>query len=171
MCGGDAGVVKLVATNSDAYVVDFFFVRKEGGDKAAIDDFASAWNCQQSYKINGVGAGGHAGANTLGDSAKVVGVGANPDGIVWNASGVVVFESLAGLGVNDRVGFGAVGAIAERIMRGIRVLGVGRNDVFVGLERSALVRRRFIRGGDKMWRSHPWSWCWGLCSSGGAQAR
>ena len=146
-------------------------MRTEGGDEAAIDDFASAWNCQQSYKINGVGAGGHAGANTLGDSAKVVGVGANPDGLVWNASGVVVFESLAGLGVNDRVGFGAVGAIAERIMRGIRVLGVGRNDVFVGLERSALVRRRFIRGGDKMWRSHPWSWCWGLCSSGGAQAR
>ena len=101
MCGGDAGVVKLVATNSDAYVVDFFFVRKEGGDKAAIDDFASAWNCQQSYKINGVGAGGHAGANTLGELAKVVGVGADPDGLILNADEVVVFDSLVGFSVND----------------------------------------------------------------------
>ena len=46
MSGGDAGVVKLVATNSDAYVMDFCFVRKEGGNEVAIGDFASAWNLQ-----------------------------------------------------------------------------------------------------------------------------
>ena len=70
MSGGDSGVVKLVATNSDAYVMDFCFVRTDGGNEAAIGDFASAWNLQQSYKVNNVGASGHAGADTLGESAR-----------------------------------------------------------------------------------------------------
>ena len=74
MSGGDAGVVKLVATNSDAYVMDFCFVRTEGGNEAAIGDFASAWNLQQSYKVNNVGASEHAGADTLGKASKVLGV-------------------------------------------------------------------------------------------------
>ena len=67
----------------------------------------------------------------------------------------MVFESLAGLGVNDRVGFGAVGAGAEQITRSIRIIGVGRNDVHVGTERSASVRRGFSRSGDGIWRVHP----------------
>ena len=158
MRGGEAGVVKLVATNSDAYAMEFLFVRTEGGNKAAIGDFAAVWNHQRSYKLNGVGDGGHAGADTLGESAKVVGIGTNPDGLVWTAAEVVVFESLAGLNVNGGVGFGAVGAGAERITRGSRVVGVGRNDVCVGTERSALVRRGFSRGGYEMWQSHPRSW-------------
>ena len=91
----------------------------------------------------------------MGKSAKVVGVGVDPDGLVWTAAEVMVFESLAGLGVNDGVGFGTVGAGAERITRGRRIVVVGRNNVRVGPERSALVRRGFNRGGDDMWRSHP----------------
>ena len=143
---GDARLVELVATDSDVYAMDFFFVRTEGGDEAAIGDFAAAWNRRQIYKVNGVGAGGHAGANTLGESAKVVGVGTNPDGLVWTAAEVVVFKSLASIGVNDIFGFGAVGAGAERITRGSRVVGVGRNDVCVGPERSVLVWRGFSHG-------------------------
>ena len=123
MSGVDSRVVELVATDSDAYAMEFLFLRTEGGNEV------SAWNRIRSYKVNGFGAGGHAGADTLGESAKVVGVGANPDGLVWTAAEVVVFESLAGLGVNDGVGFGVVGAGAERITRGSRVFGVGRNDV------------------------------------------
>ena len=103
MRGGEAKVVELVATKSDAYTMDFLFVRTKGGDEAAIGDFAIACNWRQSYEVNGVGAGGHAGANTLGDSAKVVGVGANPDGLVWTADDLVVFKILAGFGVNDGV--------------------------------------------------------------------
>ena len=70
---------------------------------------------------------------------------------------MVVFESLAGLGVNDRVGFDEVGAGAERVTRGNRFVGVGRNDVCMGTERSALVWRGFSRGGDEMWQSNPQS--------------
>ena len=169
MRGGDTGVVDLVATDSDVYAMEFFFVRMEGGDKAAICDFVAAWNRRQSYKVNGVGAGGNAGADTLGESAKVVGVGANPDGLVWTAAEVVVSESLASLGVNDGVGLSAVGVGADRTTRGSRVVGVGRNDVFVGPERSALVRRGFIHGEDEMWRSHPRSCCWCLRRVGRVQ--
>ena len=85
----------------------------------------------------------------------VVGVGVDPDGLIWTASEVMVFESLASLGVNDEVGFGAVGAGVEQITRGSGIAGVGCNDVRVGPERSALVQRGFSRGGDKMWQSHP----------------
>ena len=105
MRGFDAGVVEIVTTNSDANAMDFLFVWTEGGDKATIGDFVAAWNRQRSYEVNGVGAGGHAGANNLGESAKVVGVGADPDGLVWTAAEVMSFESLAGPGVNDGVGF------------------------------------------------------------------
>ena len=49
MRGGDAKVVELVATKSDAYTMDFLFVRTEGGDEAAIGDFAIACNWRQSY--------------------------------------------------------------------------------------------------------------------------
>ena len=156
MRGGDARVVELVTTNSNAHAMDFLFMRTEGGDEAAIDDLAAAWDRRQSYEVNGVGAGGHAGADTLGDSAKVVCVDADPEVLVWTAAEVMLFESLAGIGVNDRLGFRAVVAGAERITRGRRIVGVGRNDVRVGPERSALVRRGFSRGGDKMWWRHPW---------------
>ena len=70
MRGSDAEEVKLVTTNSDVNTIDFLFVRTEGGDKAAIYDFAAAWNRQWSYKVNGVDAGGHAGANTLGERPR-----------------------------------------------------------------------------------------------------
>ena len=155
MCGGDAGAVEFFTTDSDAHAMDFLFVRMEGGNEAAIDEFAAAWNLRRIYEVNGVGDGGHAGANTLGESDNVVVVGAYPDGLVWTAAEVTVFESLAGLGVNDGVSFGAVGTGAERITRGSRIVGVGRNDVRVVPERSASVRRRFIRSGDEMWQSHP----------------
>ena len=85
----------------------------------AIGDFAALWNRIRSYEVNGFGAGGHAGADTLGESAKVVGVGANTDSLVWTVDEVVVFKRLAGIGVNDRVGFVEVGAGADRITKGI----------------------------------------------------
>ena len=91
MCGSEAGVVELVTTNSDARAMDLLFLRTEGGDKGAIGDFADAWNRQRRYKVNGVGASGHAGANTLSESAKVVGVGADPYGLVWTAAKLMVF--------------------------------------------------------------------------------
>ena len=81
--------------------MDLLFVRTYGGDKAAIGDFVDACNFRQSYEVNGVGAGGHAGANTLGELAKVVGVGADPDDLILNADEVVVFDSLVGFSVND----------------------------------------------------------------------
>ena len=127
----------------------------EGGDEAAIGEFAAPWNRQQSYEVNGVGAGGNVGANNLGNSAKVVGVGANPDGFVWIAAEVLVFEILAGIGVNGGVGFGAVGTVAERITMGSQSVCVGQNDMLVGTERSALVWRSLSRGWDAMWRNHP----------------
>ena len=130
-------------------------MRTEVGDEAAIGDFAAAWNRQRIYEVNGVGTGGHVGSDTLGESAKFIGVGADPDGFVWTAAEVVVFENLAGLGVNDGVGFSTASAGAERITRVSWIVGVGRNDVHVGLERSASVRHGFSRGGDEMWRSHP----------------
>ena len=155
MCGGDAGVVKLFTTDSDARTMYLLFVKTEDGNKAAIGEFVAAWNRRRSYEVNVVGAGGHTGADTLGELAKVVGVGADPDGLVWTASEVMVFESLVGPSVNDGVGFCAVGAVLERITRGRRIVGVGRNDVRVVPERSALVRHGFSRGGDEIWRSHP----------------
>ena len=156
MRGGDAGVVELVTTGSDAHAMEFLFVRTEGGNEATIGDFAAAWNRRQIYEVNGVGVGWHAGADTLGDSEKVVGVGADTDGLVWTAAEVMVFKSLAGIGVNDGVGFGAVGAGAEWITRGSRIVGIRWNDMRVGPEWSVSVWRRFSRGGDEMGRSHPW---------------
>ena len=153
---GDAGVVELVTTDSDALKIDFLFVWTEGGNEAAIGDFVGVWNRRCGYEENVVGSSGHAGADALGDSDKVFGVGADPYVLVWTAYEVMVFEILTGLGVNDGVGFGTVGAGAERITRGSRIFGVGRNDVRVGPERSALVQHGFSRGGDSMWRSHPW---------------
>ena len=129
MHGGDAGVVELFTTGSDAHTMDFLFVRMEGGDEAAIGDFSTAWNSRRSYEVNGVGSGGHAGADTLGESAKVVGIGADPYCLVWAAAELMIFYSLAGPGVNDGVGFSAVGAEAERITRGSWIVGVGRNVV------------------------------------------
>ena len=48
MHGGDAGLVKIFTTNSDAYAMDFFFVRTEGGDEADKGDFTAAWNRRKS---------------------------------------------------------------------------------------------------------------------------
>ena len=91
----------------------------------------------------------------MGKLAKVFGIGADQDGLVWTKAEVMVFESLSGLGVNDGICFGAVGVGAERITRDGRIVGVGRNDVCVGPERSASVRRGFGRGRDEIWRSQP----------------
>ena len=83
MHDGDTGVVGIATTGSDAYTIEFLFVRTEDGDKAAICDFEAAWNSRRSYDVNGVGASGHAGANILVESAKVIGVGADPEGFIW----------------------------------------------------------------------------------------
>ena len=64
---------------------------------------------------------------------------------------------MAGVGINDGVVFGLVGAGVKQISRISRVVGVGQNDVYVGPELSAWVQGRFSRGGDEMWQSHPWS--------------
>ena len=132
-----------------------------GGNEASKGDFVTVWNCRRSYEVNVVGAGGHAGADTLGESAKVVGEGVDPDSLVYTVAEVMVFESLSGPGVNDGVGSYAVGTGLNRITRGSRIVGIGRNDVRVGPgvctlpKRSAAVRRWVSRGGDEMWWSHP----------------
>ena len=41
MRGGDAGIVELVTTNSDAHAMELLFVRTEGGEEAAIGNFAT----------------------------------------------------------------------------------------------------------------------------------
>ena len=92
----------------------------------------------------------------MAELAKVVGIDAGPDGLFWTAAEVMVFESLAGLGVIDGVGFDTVGAGAERITRGSQIVGFRRNDVRVGLERGASVRCGFSQCGYEVWRSHHW---------------
>ena len=97
----------------------------------------------------------------MGESAKVVGVGADPDSFVYTAAEVMVSERLYGLGINDGVGSGAVGTGLDQITRGSRIVGIVRNDVRVGPgvcmvpKRSAAVRRWVSRGGDELWWSHP----------------
>ena len=67
MRGVDAGVVKFVTIDSDAHTMDFLFVWTEGGDEADIGEFAAACDRQRIYEVNAVGAGGYAGADTLGE--------------------------------------------------------------------------------------------------------
>ena len=150
-----------MTTDSDAHKMDFLFLLTGGGNEAAKGDFVAVWNCRWSYEVNVVGAGEHAGADTLGESAKVVGVGADPDSFVYTAAEVMVSERLSGLGINDGVGSGAVGTGLDQITRGSRIVGIVRNDVRVGPgvcmvpKRSETVRRWVSRGGDELWWSHP----------------
>lgn len=71
--GGGTREVKAVATNGDADSFDLSFVRSQGRDKASIGDFAISRNGGLGDEKYGVSAGRHAGANTLGEAAKVVG--------------------------------------------------------------------------------------------------
>ena len=72
MCGGDDRVVDIVTTDSDMHAMDLLFLWAEGGNEAAIGVFEAAWNCQRNNEVNGVGAAGHAGADTLGSRPKLL---------------------------------------------------------------------------------------------------
>ena len=69
MGGGGAREIKAVATHSDADTVDFGLGESNGGDHAGVSDFSVIGNGRFGNKEDGVGAGGHAGADALGKAS------------------------------------------------------------------------------------------------------
>ena len=66
---GGAWEIEAVAAHSDADTVDFDLGGSNGGDHMGVGDFAVVRNGQFDDKEDGVGAGGHAGADTLGEAS------------------------------------------------------------------------------------------------------
>ena len=69
MGGGGAWEIKAVAAHSDADTVDFGLGWSNGGDHTGVGDFVVVRNGRFGDKENGVGAGGHAGADALGEAS------------------------------------------------------------------------------------------------------
>ena len=69
MGGGGAWEIEAVSSHSDADTVDFGLGGSNGGDHMGVCDFAVVRNGQFGEKEDGVGAGGHAGANALGEAS------------------------------------------------------------------------------------------------------
>ena len=68
MGGGGAWEIEAVSAHSDADTVYFGLGRSNGGDHLGVGDFAVMGNGRFGNKEDGVGAGGHAGANALGEA-------------------------------------------------------------------------------------------------------
>ena len=69
MGGGCAQEIKAVAAHSDTDTVDFGLGGSNGADHAGVGDFAVIGNGRFGNKEDGVGAGGHAGADALGKAS------------------------------------------------------------------------------------------------------
>ena len=69
MGGGGAGEIEAVSTHSDADMVYFCLCWSNGGDHLGVCDFATLGDDVFFYKEDGVGAGGHAGADALGEAS------------------------------------------------------------------------------------------------------
>ena len=67
--GGGAREIEAVATHNDADTVDFGIGGSNGGDCTGVGDFAVIGNGFFGNKEDGVGAGGHAGADALGEAS------------------------------------------------------------------------------------------------------
>ena len=69
MGGGGNRQIKAVSAHSDADTVDFGLGGLNGGDHAGVGVFSVIGNGQFGKKGDGVGAGGHAGADALGEAS------------------------------------------------------------------------------------------------------
>ena len=69
MGGGGAQEIEAVASHSDADTFYFGLGGSNGGDHLGVCDFAATRNGGFCNKEDGVGAGGHAGANALGEAS------------------------------------------------------------------------------------------------------
>ena len=69
MGGGGARETKAVVAHSDANTVDFGFGGSNSGNHTGVGDFAVLGNGRFGNKEDGVGSGGHAGANALGEAS------------------------------------------------------------------------------------------------------
>ena len=69
MGGGGSGEIKVVSAHSDADPVHFGLDWSYGGNHSSVCDFATMGDGGFFYKEDGVGAGGYAGANALGEAS------------------------------------------------------------------------------------------------------
>ncbi len=82
----------------------FSFLGTDGGDDAAVGDFAVAWNFVFWDEKDCFAACSHAVANTLSKAAKFVGKATCPDVFFEALHKVPVFLDFAGDGIGDGVG-------------------------------------------------------------------
>ena len=68
MGGGGSREIEAVASHSDVDMVYFDLYGSNGGDHSSVGDFAVMGNGRFGNKEDGVGDGGHVGANALGES-------------------------------------------------------------------------------------------------------
>ena len=69
MGGGGAREIELVAAHSDADTVDFGLGGSNGGNHMGVGDFEVIENGRFGNKEDGVGSGGHAGDDALGEAS------------------------------------------------------------------------------------------------------
>ena len=69
MGGGGAGEIEAVSAHRDANTVYFGLGGSNGGDYLGVCDFVTMGDGGFCYKDDGVGAGGHAGADALGEAS------------------------------------------------------------------------------------------------------
>ena len=66
---GGAREIKAVVAHGDAETVDFGLGGSNGGDHAGVGDFSVIDNGRFGNKEDGVGDGGHAGADAMGEAS------------------------------------------------------------------------------------------------------
>ena len=69
MGGGCAGEIEVVSAHSDADIVYFGLGVLNGGNRSVVCDFSNRGTGVFCNKEDGVGAGGHAGADALGEAS------------------------------------------------------------------------------------------------------
>jgi hypothetical protein len=89
--------------------VRFGFLWADRGNDSSIGKFAVRGDLVLSDEPDGVGAGRHAGADTLGEASEFVGKGFGPGWGVRSLQEVTVLLDLASDRVDDRIGLMDVG--------------------------------------------------------------
>ena len=102
--GGDTGKIESVAAHSDTDTMCLGFVGSDGRNEAPIGDLAADRDSTAFDESDGVGAGGHAGTNALGEASEVVGEGLDPNVFIRTGAEGRVLERLAGDVIDDGVG-------------------------------------------------------------------
>ena len=82
----------------------FVFVGAHGGHNSGVCDFAPCWDGGGVDEKYCVCARGHALADALGETAKIVSKTGRPDGFVGATNEVPVFVDVAGHSVDDGIG-------------------------------------------------------------------